>query len=43
MRSDLSVTQAALAVGYPDAHYFSRIFKSYRGVTPEEFRRSQPK
>lgn len=43
LRSDLSVTQAALAVGYSDAHYFSRIFKSYRGVTPEEFRRGQQK
>lgn len=42
-RSDLSVTQAALAVGYQDAHYFSRIFKAYRGITPEQFRRNQLK
>ena len=39
-RSDLSVTEAALAVGYSDTHYFSRIFKSYRGITPEQFRRN---
>lgn len=40
-RSDLTVAQAAQAVGYDDAHYFSRLFKSYRGVSPEQYRRSR--
>lgn len=38
--SDLTVSQIAAAVGYEDAHYFSRLFKLYRGVTPEDYRRN---
>ncbi len=40
-RSDLTVAQAALAVGYEDAHYFSRLFKAYRGISPEQYRRKK--
>ena len=37
---DLTVAQIAEAVGYDDAHYFSRIFKTHRGVCPDEYRRN---
>lgn len=30
--------EVAEKVGIPDAHYFSRLFKKYAGVTPTEFR-----
>jgi len=32
--SDLPITQIAAAVGFPDAHYFTRIIKEYTGATP---------
>lgn len=38
-RQDLTIAQAAQAVGYNDAHYFSRLFKAYRGVSPEKYRK----
>jgi YesN/AraC family two-component response regulator len=25
-------------VGYPDNHFFSKIFKSYIGISPKEYR-----
>lgn len=40
-RSDLTVAQIAQAVGYDDPHYFSRIFKSHRGVSPEQYRQGE--
>lgn len=40
-RQDLTIAQAAQAVGYNDAHYFSRLFKAYRGISPEQYRREQ--
>lgn len=36
--SELSVTEIAAAVGYQDALYFSRQFRSINGVSPSQFR-----
>ncbi|MBQ8409118.1 MAG: AraC family transcriptional regulator [Clostridia bacterium] len=37
--TDLSVERVAHAVGYVDALYFSRVFRSHMGCTPTEYRR----
>jgi two-component system response regulator YesN len=34
----LKTYEVAEKVGIPDAHYFSRLFKKYVGITPTEFR-----
>lgn len=34
---EFSVSEVALAVGFPDANYFSRIFKAREGVTPSTY------
>lgn len=39
LHSDISVKELAHALGYEDAHYFSRLFKKYAGVSPAKFRR----
>jgi two-component system response regulator YesN len=36
--TDLMAYEIAEAVGYPDAHYFSTIFRKRLGITPSEFR-----
>ena len=36
--TDLMTYEIAEATGYPDAHYFSSIFKKRFGITPSEFR-----
>jgi AraC family transcriptional regulator of arabinose operon len=36
--TDLSISQIAAAVGYDDALYFSRQFRSVNGVSPSDFR-----
>ncbi|MBE6612269.1 MAG: helix-turn-helix domain-containing protein [Ruminococcaceae bacterium] len=41
--SDLTVAQIADSVGYDDAHYFSRIFKTHRGVSPDVYRKQATK
>lgn len=40
-RSDLPLKEIAMTVGYDDPHYFSRIFKNHRGVSPEAYRRGE--
>ena len=37
--SDLSIAAAARAVGWTDANYASRCFRTYCGVSPTAFRR----
>ena len=38
-RSELSVTEIGLEVGFSDASYFIKLFKRSRGITPDKFRR----
>ena len=33
-----NVADAAMAVGYPDANYFCKVFKRYAGITPSKYR-----
>lgn len=39
LSTDLGIKQIAHLVGYDDPQYFSRIFKKYRGVSPEGYRK----
>ena len=34
----LKLTEIAAAVGYPDAKYFSRVFRRITGVSPADYR-----
>ena len=38
-RPDMTIKEAADLSGFPDAYYFSRIYRKFRGRTPGEFRR----
>ncbi len=38
LRSELSIKEVAIEVGYKDSNYFSRLFKRCTGVTPTEFK-----
>ena len=40
IRSDLSLSEIALAVGFSDHPHFTREFKKARGATPRDFRRN---
>ena len=40
---ELSVGEVAQQIGYDDQHYFSRVYRKVRGITPGEFRRSRLK
>ncbi|MEG0753909.1 MAG: AraC family transcriptional regulator [Angelakisella sp.] len=40
-RSDLSVEAVACSVGFEDALYFSRVFKSHMGVSPRKYSRDE--
>lgn len=39
LMEEMSVSEIARAVGFEDANYFSRIFKTYTGVAPSEYAR----
>ena len=36
--TELTIGEVAVAVGFPDALYFSRVFRRYAGVSPSDFR-----
>ncbi|MFQ3547632.1 MAG: response regulator [Termitinemataceae bacterium] len=36
-RKDLSIKDISIACGYQDPNYFTRLFKSYTGITPSEY------
>ncbi|WP_143095188.1 AraC family transcriptional regulator [Pseudarcicella hirudinis] len=38
-QSNLTINEIAIEVGHYDQSYFSRLFKKYEGVTPQEFRK----
>ena len=38
---DISIKEAADRSGFPDAYYFSRLYKKHRNRTPGEYRRQQ--
>jgi AraC-like DNA-binding protein len=40
-RSDLSVTDVAMACGFPTSQYFATLFRKQMGVTPSEYRRKR--
>ncbi|MHA6529077.1 helix-turn-helix domain-containing protein [Paenibacillus sp. BAC0078] len=37
--TELSIEQVGEAAGYPDIHYFSRIFRRLEGIPPREYRK----
>jgi AraC-like DNA-binding protein len=41
LKSDESISQVALRVGYNDPAYFSRVFRKQVGCSPQEFRQGQ--
>lgn len=41
--SELTINEISLIVGYSSQHYFSRIFKKYKEVSPETYRKSVKK
>ena len=38
--TDMSIKQISVLVGYPDAHFFSRLFKKHTSSSPQAYRRS---
>ncbi|MNG41143.1 HTH-type transcriptional activator Btr [compost metagenome] len=37
--TELSVEEVGGRIGYPDTHYFSRIFRRHEGISPSEYRK----
>ena len=38
-QSELSIEQIALAMGFPNRHYFSRVFKKVTNESPAQYRK----
>ncbi|MBE6679204.1 MAG: helix-turn-helix domain-containing protein [Ruminococcaceae bacterium] len=38
-QTDMSVKEVAASVGYNDTHYFSRLFKQKRGISPKAYKK----
>jgi len=43
LKTDMSIKQVSVSVGYSDAHFFSRLFKKHTGRSPREYREGQQK
>ena len=41
LSSNYSISEIALAVGYPDPYYFSRLFRKKTGISPSEYKKRQ--
>jgi len=41
LNTDMAIKQIAVAVGYPDTHYFTTLFGRETGITPAAFRRQK--
>ena len=41
LKTELSINDISLMVGYSSQHYFSRIFKKYKGMSPENYRKNR--
>jgi AraC family L-rhamnose operon transcriptional activator RhaR len=41
LNTDMAIKQIAVAVGYPDTHYFTTLFGREKGITPAAFRRQK--
>jgi two-component system, response regulator YesN len=39
LKTDMKIYELAEAVGYSNANYFSKLFRKYTGVSPEEYKR----
>ena len=42
-RTELPIAEIALQSGFPDAGYFSTVFKKHEGITPMEYKKSLSK
>lgn len=38
LNTDFSIIDIAIAVGFEDQSYFSKVFKKFTGTTPKQFR-----
>jgi AraC-like DNA-binding protein len=39
MKSDFNISEIAMAVGFDDSNYFSRLFKKYQKTSPSAIRK----
>jgi len=42
-QTELSLSEIASKCGFSSPHYFSRIFKSFEGISPQQYRKAQSK
>ena len=40
--TEMSIMEIAVAVGFDDQSYFTRVFRKYKGITPHAYRKSAP-
>ena len=41
MNPDLKISEISSSVGFQDPSYYSRVFLSLKGISPEEWRRKR--